>query len=231
MKYPLILIAFALVLASCNGKNGAAEVTDEATATTEKPAPNGAVPNSTPTVVEEGEEAPPLTMEQAELQNRLRGYSGNIPSVAPIPAEDIKDLMPQKLAGLFLYENEGETNAALGAPTTFVVTIYRENYNIIKVSVTDTGGSTTTLMASAPWANQTLNKKNDRGFDRTTTYKRYPAHEQYNLEAKVGVFEYIIDSRYVISMQGKNNSIELMRQAADELNLDQLKALGAKRKG
>ena len=230
MKYPMFLtLAFVLFLFVSCGKTDKAEVVAAVETTTEpaKPAAaNKPAANTPPAATEEGEKgAQPLNMQQLELQNKLRGYSGDIASIAPFTVDQIKELMPDKLGGLFIYENEGETSAALGAPATFVVTIYRENYNIIKIAVTDTGNSPSTILASAQWANQNISKNRENGFDRTTTYKDYPAHEQYNQVTKVGVFEYIIDHRFVVSCQGKNLTIEQMRAAMDELNLDRLKNL------
>ncbi len=232
MKYPMffILLLAVFTFSSCGDKGSSANVAaSESPATTESP--KSAVPNKSTTTQVDGEEgeykneASPLTMSQAELQNKLRGYSGNIPSVEPLTVDQIKALMPNKLAGLAIYENEGETSAALGAPATFVVTIYRENYNIIKVAVTDSGAAPATILAAAQWSNQNINKNSDNGFDRTTTYKGYPAHEQYNNQTKVGMFEYIIGHRFIVSCQGKNRTIEQMRAAMDELNLDRLKNL------
>ncbi len=225
-----ILLLSLFVFSSCGDKSGSAKVVAEESTVTEEPA-KSAVPNEsemTDIKGEEGEyknEASPLTMSQAELQNKLRGYSGEVPSVAPFTADQIKELMPDKLAGLFIYENEGESSAALGAPATFVVTIYRENYNIIKIAITDSGAAPATILAAAQWSNQNINKNSANGFDRTTTYKTYPAHEQYNNATKVGMFEYIIDHRFIVSCQGKNRTIEQMRAAMDELNLDRLKTL------
>lgn len=234
MKYSVF---FTLMIAltffcSCGGGSNAEVNTKEKTTEAEQPV-KGAVPNETvaPSAEDAAEAASaarakqPLNQNQADLQNKLRGYSGDIPSVAPVSVDEIKALMPDNLAGLFIYENEGETSAALGAPATFVVTIYREKYNIIKIAVTDSGRAPATILAAAQWANQNINRNSEKGFDRTTTYKGYPAHEQYNNRTKVGMFEYIIDDRFIISCQGKNRTIEQMRAAMDELDLDRLKSL------
>ncbi|MEO0775763.1 MAG: hypothetical protein AAF146_04345 [Bacteroidota bacterium] len=233
MKMSLMALAAVLLLWSCtgdaaqNGEGAAAEPTTmESSADNAAPTTNTAEPGTDTT---ERVERMPVTQEQADLMNRLRGYDGNISPVRPLPAEDIKALMPTKLVGLAIYENEGETNLGFDSPTTFVVAIYRDGYEIIKIAVTDTGGSPSTMMAVAPWANQNLNRETARGFDRSTTYKKYPAHERYNTEAKVGVFEYVMDMRYVVSMDGKNQTVEQMRAAADELNLDRLIEMGKKK--
>lgn len=225
MKYSLfIALSFCLFLFSC-GSSDTAETTaapdqEQTTATPEeKPTPEKSSPSGA------SAQETQLNMEQVELQNKMRGYAGNIASVAPISADQIKGLMPDKLGGLFIYENEGETNAALGAPATFVVTIYRENYNIIKIAVTDTGGAPATILATAQWSNQNLDRNLPNGFDRTTTFEGRPAHEQFNNQTKVGVFEYIIDHRFVVSCQGKNLTIDQMRAMMKELNLDRLKNL------
>ncbi len=234
MRPSLLMLAFVALLWSCtdDGKKPATDNSNTDATTEETNTSNSEAATTTANTNPETEEKvteTQVTQEQASLMNRLRGYDGNISAVRPLEAKAIKDLMPQKLAGLSIYENEGETNLGFDAPTTFVVTIYRDGYDIIKIAVTDTGGSPSTIMAVAPWANQNLSKETSRGFDRTTTYKKFPAHERYNTEAKIGVFEYIMDMRYVIAMDGKNQTVEQMRAAADELNLDRLIAMGKKK--
>lgn len=236
MKYSLFfmtLLAFMSLISCGKTDHSKVDKPDENTDTPAKvntpPAntsPAKAAENAPQTSGTEQNETPvALNMEQVELQNKMRGYSGNISSVTPLTVDQIKSLLPKTLAGLFVYENEGETSAALGSPATFVVVIYRENYNIIKIAITDTGGSPSVVLAAAQWSNQNINRNSEKGFDRITTYKDHPAREKYNNQTKVGVFEYIIDHRYVISCQGKNLTIDQMKQAMDELNLERLRNL------
>lgn len=221
MKYSLFFAALlaTMTFLAC-GKSDQSQVDAEPSTSTEQ-----AQTATTPAATAENGQTASLNMEQAELQNKMRGYSGNIASVTPLGVDQIKELMPTTLSGLFVYENEGETSMALGAPATFVVAIYREEHDILKVAVTDSGGSPSTILAAAQWSNQNISKNSEKGFDRTTTYRGHPAREKYNNQTKVGVFEYIIDHRYIVSCQGKNITIEQMRAAMDELNLERLKSL------
>ena len=102
---------------------------------------------------------------------------------------------------------------------------YRNGDFVARINFTDTGGSPRVLIGLANWSNQVINREEKDFYERTRTFGGFPAYERVIRKSNANNFEYIIDNRWIFSLQSINMPIEKVHELAGFLNPNQLRNL------
>lgn len=153
----------------------------------------------------------------AEVEEAVKnmGKEGGAPN---INFREIKDEIPNKLAGLPRVEIEGESGGAFGFTKSEVNALFEEGGASIEATVLYIGGFGGAFLNLAPWATIDVDKENKDGWERTSNYKGFKIFEKFDKRRNRSEFNAIIDY-FVISLKGKGEDVDVdrLRDAFDDL--------------
>lgn len=197
MKKLLVLasmLAFAVTLNSCGGS--------EEEKTVEEPA------NALEAIEQMAKEA-------ENMQNKE--------PVDPIDFRELKELLPTSVAGLARTEATGEKNGAMGFSFSQAEGKYSQGDASIDIQILDTGGiGGMATMGLAAWSLADVDKETATGYEKTTKINGHKAYEQYDNDQKDGEVNVLVGKRFVVNVNGRNVTMDQIKEALNDLDLDKL---------
>jgi hypothetical protein len=200
MKTPFIaaFLSFALLLTSCGGNQEEKEAEEKAKSDS------------------------PADALQA-IADKAKAM-GDREAVDPVDFRKLKELLPEKLAGMDRTEATGEKSGAMGFTVSTAQAKYKGSTDeALNVEIVDTGGiAGVSTMALAAWSIADIDKETTTGYEKTTTIAGYKAFEKYNNESKSGEINVLVADRYVVNVEGDNISVDQLKDALKEIDLGKL---------
>ncbi|GGM75196.1 hypothetical protein GCM10010967_03460 [Dyadobacter beijingensis] len=149
---------------------------------------------------------------------------GDREAVDPVDFRKLKDLLPEKLAGMSRTEATGEKSGAMGFTVSTAQAKYQgSSDDRLNIEIVDTGGiAGVSTMALAAWSIAEIDKETTTGYERTTKIEGYKAFEKYNNESKSGEINVLVADRYVVNVEGDNVSVDQLKEALKGINLSDL---------
>ena len=143
----------------------------------------------------------------------------------PVGIEQLKPLVPEKLAGL----PRTDTSAEKGGPPGLQISKAEARYGDgagkeIELEVTDTGGASG-LMGLAGWMNVQGEKESGGRVERTRKEGSRMVHEEYSKQGGEAEFTVVVADRFVVSARGRGFPIEALRSAVGSLDLAKLESM------
>ena len=168
-----------------------------------------------------GAASEPKNMEEAmnEVQKALQG-DGEKKEVVDFRA--LKELLPEKVAGMERTAHSGEKAGAMGFNMSTASAEYRDGDKELELAIVDFAGVATAMMGIAAWASVEIDREDENGYERTTTVEGYKAFEKYSNKNKSGELSLLVADRFIITLKGRNMDEKSFKSAIDELNLKQL---------
>lgn len=94
------------------------------------------------------------------------------------------------------------------------------------LTITDVGNMTGAYsMAFASWANISINKETETGYEKTGKYRSLPCHEEYDRDSKSGSLKVLVAKRFIVDMSGNDCTMDQIKAAVDALDTSKLEAL------
>ena len=143
----------------------------------------------------------------------------------PINFRDIKEVLPKRLAGMTMEDNEGQTTGFLGFKISTVKGMYESEGGQLNVKIVDVAGAGKLVSKMASWTNLDLDKESKNGYERTTVIDGYQAYEKYDSRRQKGQVAMLVDDRFIIDIQGKNITEGQLRDAMDDISVRKLKRM------
>lgn len=152
---------------------------------------------------------------------------GNREAVDPIDFRKLKELMPEKIAGLSRTEATGEKSGAMGFTVSTANAKYKGSGDeTMDIEIVDTGGiAGVSTMALAGWSMAEIDKETTTGYEKTTKIEGYKAFEKYDNDSKSGELNLLVEDRYVVNVQGDHVSMDQLKDAVKDLDLSKLSDL------
>ena len=141
-----------------------------------------------------------------------------------VDAKLLKELLPADADGMPRKEASSEKTGAMGFNISTAEGRYRENDSSIEVNIIDAAG-TGALMGMAAWSMIDMDKENEDGYEKTTTYKDHKAFEKYNTKNKDGEMAVIVASRFMVTVRGNNVEMSKIKATLDNIDLGKLEDL------
>lgn len=151
--------------------------------------------------------------------------------VDPVDFRELKELLPEEVAGMHRVSHEGQRSGAAGFTVSTAEARYEaeDGSGRIEISLVDTGGlGGLATMGMAAWLSIEVDRETDRGYERTTTYEGYPAYEEFrSRDGDVGSAElaFVVGERLIVQLDGTDVRMDDVRDAADDLSLRRLEDL------
>ena len=152
----------------------------------------------------------------------------NVDEKQPMNFRELKEALPNRLAGLSLEESEGQTSSILGFGISTVKAEYQDDESTMEVSIVDVAGVGKLVKSMATWSEFKVDKESKDGYERTTEIDGFPALEKYNERREEGEISVLAKDRLIISVKGEDVSERQMRRAVDGLRIRRLVRLAEK---
>lgn len=173
---------------------------------------------------------------QDQLKQVEESMSGTT-TAEPIDFEVLLEMLPTELDDLEFVDSEGESTSALGMSVSNAHVRFRgENGERLKMSVTDTGSMRGMALMGYQWLAIDFNRRNSRGYERTTEYKGYKAFQKFEERStnnSTAELHFLVGDRFIVQIDGDNVKMEQVEDAADKIptgKLEGMKDVGVEKK-
>ena len=149
--------------------------------------------------------------------------------VTPVDFRELKALLPETLPGMKRTRAEGERAAAMGLNISKAEGRYENDTSNVQVNLMDMGTlSGMAAMATVGWSLAEIDKETETGYEKTSTYKGYKSHEEYDRNSKDGEVTVLVAERFVVEVRGNNLPMEAIMAALGTVDLNKLAAMKGK---
>ena len=144
--------------------------------------------------------------------------------VEPVDFRELKALLPESLPGLNRGNVEGERSGAMGIDVSMASADYaNENGTSLNVKISDMGSLTGAMrMATLGWTMAQIDRENNDGYEKTTTFNGYKAWEQYWTSTKHGELHVLVAGRFVVEVSGSDCEMSQVKDAAGKVDFNKL---------
>ena len=146
--------------------------------------------------------------------------------VETIDFRKLKDLLPADADGLARKEATGEKNGAAGFNVSTAEGKYgnEDGSETIELTIVDAGGGAM-LMGLAAWSMIEVDKETENGYEKTSKIGDNKSYEKYDNKEKNGEVAVLVNKRFIVTAEGRGVSMEKIKAALDDVDLDKLEDL------
>lgn len=146
--------------------------------------------------------------------------------VETVDFRSLKELLPADADGLPRKEATGEKNGTAGFTISTANGKYAnaDDTESIELSIIDGGGSAMT-MGLAAWSMLEMDKETGDGYEKTSKIGDNKSYEKYDNGDKDGEVAVLVKKRFVISAKGRGVSMDKIKAALNDIDLDKLSSL------
>ena len=141
---------------------------------------------------------------------------------------ELKALLPESIGDLKRKNAQGEKNSSMGFTISHAEADYskEDGSQNIDIEITDLAGASGVAgMAAWDWAMVDIDKETETGYEKTTKYKGHKAYEKYDNEYQDGSIEVLVSGRYMVSVQGNNVPMDMVKNAINEIDIGKLEVM------
>ncbi len=143
--------------------------------------------------------------------------------VDPVDFRKLKEMLPSSAGGMERTEATGEKNGTMGFSLSQAEGKYEKDDANMEVNIVDTGGvGGMAMMGMAAWAMAEVDKETATGYEKTTTIDGHKAYEKYDNEGKDGELNVLVGNRFIVTVKGRNVSMDQMKDTLDDIDLSKL---------
>jgi hypothetical protein len=150
------------------------------------------------------------------------GSGGKVEALAP---DRLKPFLPESLSGMNRATFSTDRNSAMGMQMTEARATYMNAAGRSwDLRITDTGAAKG-LLALAGWAGIEGENETSSGYDKTYRENGRLVHEQWDRGSSRGEYGMVIGDRFAVKIEGEADSIDDLKAALADVDLDALEAL------
>jgi hypothetical protein len=146
--------------------------------------------------------------------------------VEALPADRIKQFLPESLAGMKRAESSAERNGAIGMQVSKAMASYSDGATRrLELEITDTGSLKGLVGFAGSWAGVEQDRETDSGYEKTYREGGRLTHEKWDNQTHHGEYGVIIADRFSVSVSGEAAGIGDLKSALSGVDLAGLNAL------
>ena len=140
--------------------------------------------------------------------------------IKAISFRELSDFLPKAPPGWLARELEGETNSFGNYSISQVSQTYTNDEQIMKVSIFDWALNSSLYM---PFLLSTeFSQESTAGYNKGVKIDNMPGREEYNYQSRKGSLSLLVNSRFLISIDGRNIEDKELRQWWSQIDLSSL---------
>lgn len=143
----------------------------------------------------------------------------------PVNFRNLKELLPEELAGMSRTKHSGKTTGAMGFKISMAEASYKEDDQRLDVNIVDAGGVGTALMGNAMWSKLEIDEESDDGFKRTIEIDGNKSYQECSNNNKRCQLAMMVADRFVLSLEGRNVDMDQLMKIAKGMDMSKLKNL------
>ena len=155
------------------------------------------------------------------LGEMVGAISGATGGGKPLPAADLKSLLPESLGDLKRSSIEAQSGAALGIASSSAKASYGEGSKTVSLDITDLGGLAG-MAAFAGWANLTMDKESNGQFEKVFKQGDRTVREEYRKDGTQAELTVILPNGILVEAKGQQVGIDQVRSALATIDLNKL---------
>ncbi|MEE8613674.1 MAG: Yip1 family protein [Roseateles sp.] len=155
-----------------------------------------------------------------EMMGAMTGATGG---GKPMPAADLKALLPDAIGDLKRSSVEAQSGAVMGIASSSARARYGNGDKSVSLDITDMG-SLAGIASLAGWANMTLDKDADGRIERVFKQGDRSVREDYRKDGSHAELVVLLPNGIVVEAKGEQVGIDLLRNALRSVDLDKLAA-------
>lgn len=156
-----------------------------------------------------------------DMMGAMGGAGG---AVQPIPAAELKALLPEAVAGLARESFEAQSNTAMGMSGSSAQARYAGGERRVELKITDMG-SLAGLAGLAGWANMTVDRETDGQVEKVYKQGTRTVRESYRKDGSHGEVTVILPNGVIVEAQGDGIDPASLKKAVDSVNLSKLETM------
>jgi hypothetical protein len=139
--------------------------------------------------------------------------------------ETLRGFLPEELDGMKRSDFNAQRSGAMGMQISTAYANYSDGKDrSIKIELADTGNMRG-MMAMAGAMAHSSEQESDHGYEKTYTDHDRLVHEAWNSQTKTGEYGVIVASRFSVKASGSGASMDDLKRAVSDMDLDKLSAL------
>jgi hypothetical protein len=147
--------------------------------------------------------------------------------VETVNYQELKALLPESLPGMKRTDATGEKSSAMGMQISNAEGRYSsDDGNSATIKITDIGSMTGLAgMTAYAWAKVDVDRESDTGYEKTTTFNGYKAHEKYDKQNKSGEISVLVGDRFVVEVDGRGVDMDAIKSNLGKVDLGKLNSM------
>ncbi len=140
----------------------------------------------------------------------------------------LKEMLPESVGSLKRTNATGEKNSAIGFTVSQAEGDYtpEDGSQRITIKIMDMGSVKGWAgLAAWGWTLGEVDRETETSYEKTITYKGHKGYEKYDNEYQNGSIEVLIAKRYMVSVDGDNVPMDLIKEALDEIDVGKLEGM------
>lgn len=142
----------------------------------------------------------------------------------PIPAQDLKALLPEAIGGLKRTSFDAQTGGAMGMAASTATGTFADGDKRVQLAITDLGGMGG-LMSVAAWANLTVDRETSTGVEKVYKEGKRTVRESYQKDGSHGEYIVILENGVLVEGKGDRTDIGALKSVVSSVNLDKLEGM------
>ena len=175
--------------------------------------------NSTTTITTDNGKTT-LTVDPTKTEtvtNEMEKKTEELKKLAPLTLDQIKAILPAELLGM--KRSSFNANAMMGFASADA-DYKKDDTTNLKLTVMDCAGEAgSSFYALNYWTRMTMESENDQGYTKTVDFMGGKAVEDYKKYNNSYTLTFTANDRLLITLQGQNLSLDVLKDAAKALNL------------
>jgi hypothetical protein len=144
-------------------------------------------------------------------------------NAAPIPAADLRSMLPESIGDMKRTAIEAQGNEAMGIAASSAKASYAAGDKRAELSITDTGGLAG-LATLAGWANLTMDKETDGKVEKVYKEGGRTVHEEYQKDGSHAELAVILANGVVVAAEGSRVDMATLKGMVQALDLAKIEA-------
>lgn len=142
----------------------------------------------------------------------------------PIPAAELKALLPERLGDLKRESIESQSGQAIGIGSSSARAEYVSGQRRLELSITDLGGAAG-IAALAGWANITTDRETSEKIEKTYKQGQRTIKEEAWKDGSRGELSVLLGNGVMVAAEGRQIDLATVRSIVEGLGLDRLESI------
>jgi hypothetical protein len=166
-----------------------------------------------------------VTIDANELEAAMDEFKASMDDQADVEVmnfRELKAVLPDRLLRMDRTEHTGETTGAFGMKFSTAEATYEDGDRRLEIVIMDAAKMGVAQLGAALWTQVEIDRESDDGYERTITIDGHRGYEKFDTRSGDAELAIFYKDRYLITLDGRQLDMDDLRNALDDLDLNEL---------